>query len=130
MMAAKEYAADRLAMRRIAAHQHLVGQAHLFMADPERKLEFSDPAIPDYLTHVLYKEGLIAFNRQVRNAIPRLKIGVSSSPYWAVVDATGFWEDATPGRWPNMTPASMAHLLGFAEAYQAAQSLVPEELAA
>lgn len=130
MAAALAYASNQIAGLRVKAHQHLVAEAHAFVADPARKAEFSDPAIPAYLAHVLHKEGLIEFNRQLRSAIAKLRIGVNTGPCWALVDATGFWEDATPGRWAHMSPAGMKRLLLWAMSYKAGQLIMLEDQAA
>lgn len=116
-----------IGIRRVLVHQHLVAQAHSFMSNPARKAEFCDPNIPAYLTHVLHAEGLIAFNRRVREAILSLKTGVSTGPFWALVDATGFWEDTTPGKWSHITPERISTLLEWAESYQSGQDCMREE---
>lgn len=122
---------ERLALCRIQAHQHLTAEADRFLADPAREHEFADPAIPRYLRHLLHKEGLVAANRAVRDAISHLKSGVPTAPFWDLVDATGFWEDATPGRWPHMTASGAQRSLDWALAYRAGQPfLVADEAVA
>lgn len=110
-----------LAIRRILAHQHLVEQASAFMAAPERQGEFNDPAIPAVLLNVLHKQGLVAFNRATRGAITSISTGTDTLPFWDLIDATSFWEDTTPGRWPHMTTARLEGTLAWVESYRAGE---------
>lgn len=119
-----------LAMQRIAVHQHLTQQAWAFLADPWRQLEFREQATPAFLLHVLKKEGIVAFNRAVRSAICKLNQGVESQPYWDIVDATGFWEDTTPGRWPHMSHERAEDMLNWAGSFRAGQPFLATESAA
>lgn len=119
-----------LAMQRIAVHQHLTEQARAFLADPWRQLEFREQATPAILLQVLKKEGIVAFNRAVRNAISKLNQGVESQPYFDIVDAIGFWEDTTPGRWPYMTLERAEHMLSWAGSFRAGQPFLATENAA
>lgn len=131
-MKAASYQPDAaLAMQRIAIHQHLTEQALAFFADPWRQLEFREQATPAILLQVLKREGIVSFNRAVRNAICKLNQGVETQSYLDIVDATGFWEDTTPGKWPLMTHERAEALLDWAGSYQAGRPfLVPERAAA
>lgn len=116
-----------LARKRIGAHWHLKDQASIFLAEHVSPAHFEDPEIHPVLIDALEREGLVQFNRALRAAVPKLRQGKDSSPFWALIDATGFWEDTTPGRWPYMTEERAEVLLAWACSYNAGQSYMGNE---
>lgn len=116
-----------LARKRIGAHWHLKDQAKAFLAEHISPAHFEDPGIHAALINALEREGLVQFNRTLRAAVSKLQPGKDSSQLWALIDATGFWEDTTPGRWPYMTEERAEVLLAWACSYTAGQSFMADE---
>lgn len=89
-------------------------------------MHFEDPEIHADLTRALNLEGLVQINRALRAAICKLRTGIDSAPFWALIDAIGFWEDTTPGRWPYMTEERAEVLLAWACSYIAGQPFLAD----
>ncbi len=116
-----------LAEKRIGIHRHLQEQARTFLEVYAPPTLFADPEVHSTLSNVLEREGLVQFNRTLRAAVTQLRPGVDSSPFWALIDATGFWEDTTPGRWRYMTEERAEVLLGWCASYIAGQLSLADE---
>lgn len=113
-----------LASKRIGVHCHLHEQATTFLTEHVSPKSFEDQDIHADLVRALNLEGLVQFNRALRAAVCKLRAGVDSSPFWALIDAIGFWEDTTPGRWPYMTEERAEVLLVWACSYTAGHSFM------
>lgn len=108
-----------LAEKRIVIHRHLQEQARAFLETHALPALFKDTDVHPTLSNALEREGLVQFNRALRAAIVHLRPGIDSSPLWALIDATGFWEDTTPGRWRYMTEEHAEVLLAACASYVA-----------
>jgi hypothetical protein len=109
-----------LARRRVHASWHLHNQIQrLFKSQIIRKNDFLDPCVYDSLKWIAETGDLITLNRAMREAVSKLRPGIDSSILWGAIDATSFWEDTTPGRWPYMTNTRAEVLLAWVCAYRA-----------
>lgn len=116
-----------LARKRIGAHCHLHEQAKTLLSEHIGPMHFEDPEIHADLVRALHLEGLVQFNRALRSAVSKLRPGIDSSTIWCLIDATGYWEDTTPGRWPYMTEERAEVLLAWACSYTAGHSFLYDE---
>lgn len=116
-----------LAKKRIIAHWYLHNQATNLLENHLSPDYFEDQEIHADILVALNRGGIVQFNRAMRAAACRVKPGNDSSPLWGIIDATGFWEDTTPGHWPYMTEERAEVLLAWACSYKAGQMFTLDE---
>jgi hypothetical protein len=123
----KHQPSPNLAKKRIRTYWHLHNQAVDLLEEHLSPDHFSDPAVHEDIRNALKNKGLVQFNRALRAAVCKLRPGIDSSHIWGAIDATGFWEDTTPGRWPCMTEARAEVLLAWASSYSAGQPFMTDK---
>jgi len=104
--------------KRIRTYRYLYNQARILLEKHISPDHFKSEDTYEKVSNAL-DIGIVAFNRAMREAVSDVRDGVDTSQIWAIIDATSFWEDTTPGRWPHMTEVRAQVLLHWAGSYEA-----------
>lgn len=90
--------------------------------DQRRGSELSDADAATLISLLGGPSGLVDFGRRLRWDLTRILEGraTDSAPYWGLIDAIGFWEDAHPGRWPYTTAPQWNRYLDWATEFSEA----------